>query len=278
MLDGQCGKSRPGMHVEPCSPDTYHRKHGASDPHHPSCTRGQAARLLCRCRSRRGSGREGPRAVRRADLRPQADRAQHPCGEDARVQGRHLRRGDRGGAAGRDRGLLRTRRRSRGPRPGRRTPPPHHRRDLPAGHQGAQRGQALRRPGLRHPAHRPRRSRRGRRHVRRGTAEHSAGRRPRRRRQGQGPRPGEARLALPDHALRGRDHRDRQQAARALPQPARPAQRRHLLRHPEPPGRGEGDRRPVRAGDRGGLHQLLQLRPPGRGGPRRGRERLLPGR
>ena len=32
-------------------------------------------------------------------------------------------------------------------------------------------------------------------------------------------------------------------APRAVPAAARPAQRRHLLRHPEPPARGQGDRR-----------------------------------
>ena len=41
-----------------------------------------------------------------------------------------------------------------------------HRRHLPAGHQGAQRGQALRPRRLRHPAHRPRGPRGGRRNRR----------------------------------------------------------------------------------------------------------------
>ena len=42
----------------------------------------------------------------------------------------------------------------------------HDRRDLPAGHQGAQRGEEVRRSGLRHPADRPRGARGGRGHRR----------------------------------------------------------------------------------------------------------------
>ncbi len=58
-------------------------------------------------------------------------------------------------------------------------------------------------------------------------------------------------------------------AAPALPQDPRPAQGRHLLRHHQPPGGGEGDRAPVRprAGDR--RAQFLQLAAPGRSGARR---------
>ena len=50
-------------------------------------------------------------------------------------------------------------------------------------------------------------------------------------------------LALPDHALGRRDPRDGRRHPRAVPAAARPAERRHLLRHPEPPARREGDRR-----------------------------------
>ena len=57
-----------------------------------------------------------------------------------------------------------------------------------------------------------------------------------------GPRPRQGRLALADHAVGRRDARDRRGDPRALPAAARPAQRRHLLRHPEPPARRQGDR------------------------------------
>ena len=50
-----------------------------------------------------------------------------------------------------------------------------HRRDLPAGHQGAPRGAAVRRRRLRHPADRPRGPRGGRGHRRRGARAHPAG-------------------------------------------------------------------------------------------------------
>ena len=57
-----------------------------------------------------------------------------------------------------------------------------------------------------------------------------------------GPRPRQGRLALADHAVGRRDDGDRRRDPRAVPAAARPAQRRHLLRHPEPPARGQGDR------------------------------------
>ena len=77
-----------------------------------------------------------------------------------------------------------------GPRGGRRPQPADDRRDLPAGHQGPQGGQPVRRRRLRHPADRPRGPRGGHRHHRRGPRAHPAGRRPRRRRERRGPRPG----------------------------------------------------------------------------------------
>ena len=54
--------------------------------------------------------------------------------------------------------------------------------------------------------------------------------------------------------------------ARALSRPPRPAERRHLLRDPEPPGRDQGHRGPGRPGYRRGLAELLELRPARRGG------------
>ena len=50
-----------------------------------------------------------------------------------------------------------------------------------------------------------------------------------------------------------------------FPDAAGPAQRRHLLRHPEPSGRGQGDGTRMRAGDRRRLEELVELGAPGRG-------------
>ena len=119
-----------------------------------------------------------------------------------------------------------------------------HRRDLPAGDQGAQRGAAVRGQGLRHLAGRPRGARGSGGDGRRGPVPGPPGRRRRRRRAGRGQGPVEGGLAVADDAVGGRDDRDRQRPARALPGPARPAERRHLLRHAEPAGRGQGHRRP----------------------------------
>jgi hypothetical protein len=60
----------------------------------------------------------------------------------------------------------------------------------------------------------------------------------------------------------------------AFPAHGDPAQGRYLLRHDQSPGRGEADRAALRAHDRGGLAQQLELGPP-RGGGRAGR--LSPG-
>ena len=126
----------------------------------------------------------------------------------------------------------------------------------------------VRRRRLRHPADRPRGSRGGRRHDRRGARPHPPGRRAGRRRPHRGARPGEGRLALADHAVRRRDPRDGASAARAVPRAARPAERRHLLRHPEPAGRGEGDRGRRRPGHRRRVDELVELGAAGRGRPR----------
>ena len=113
---------------------------------------------------------------------------------------------------------------------------------------------------------RPRGPRRGRRHRGRGARPRAAGRRPGRGRRGHRPRREQGHLAVADHAERRRDDGDRAAAARALPEAAGSAQRRHLLRHPEPPGRGQGDGARMRAGDRRRLAQLVELGPAGRGG------------
>ncbi len=96
---------------------------------------------------------------------------------------------------------------------GRRAQPAGHRRHLPAGHQGAQRGQAVRPRRLRHPADRPRGPRGGRRHRRRGTRPRPARRRPRRGRRRHRPRREQGDLAVADHAERRRDDGDRAAAA-----------------------------------------------------------------
>ncbi len=114
-----------------------------------------------------------------AGLRPARDRAQPPRGGHAGQGRRGVRRRDRRGARGRDRGVLRPRRRADRARDGRRASAEGHRRHLPAGHQGAQRGQAIRPRRLRHPADRPRGPRGGRRHRRRSARPRAAGRRAR---------------------------------------------------------------------------------------------------
>ena len=153
------------------------------------------------------------------------------------------------------------------PRRGAGPQPQDHRRDLPAGDQGAPRGRAVRRRRLRHPAHRPRGARGGRRHGGRGSGAHHARRRPRRRRQRRGARPREGRLAVPDHAVGRRDDGDGPAAAGAVPEAAGPAERRHLLRHPEPAGRRQADGAGVRPRARRRLAQLVELGPPRRGRP-----------
>ena len=90
--------------------------------------------------------------------------------------------------------------------------------------------------------------------------------------------PAQGGLAVPDHAVRGRDHADRGRAAGALPAADRPAQRRHLLRHAEPADRGQADRQRSGPGHRGRLGQLVQLGPAGRGRPGGRCPGRLPGR
>ena len=142
---------------------------------------------------------------------------------------------------GPDRRVLRPRRLAGGPRTGCRAQPQDHRRHLPAGDQGPPRGAPLRLRRLRHPAHRPRGPRGGRGHRGRGARAHPAGAEPRRRGRHRRTRSREGRLALADHAERRRDPRDGGGDPREVPAAARPAERRHLLRHPEPPARGQGD-------------------------------------
>ena len=125
--------------------------------------------------------------------------------------------------------------------------------------------------GLRDRPHRPRRPSRSGGHA--GPAARR-GRNPdrdRRRMPGASTaRSGTARLHHADHPLRRRHGGDRGHPARALPRHRRPAQGRHLLRHDQPAGRRQGDRRAVAMPAGGRLTQQLQLAAPGRGGRRAG--------
>ncbi len=127
----------------------------------------------------RGAGdrdrRARPRAARRAGLRAQADRAQHPGRVRPRAARRDLRRRARRGAQRRHRRVLRPRGRARGPLRRLRAVPVGHRRDLPAGVEGARRGAPVRREGVHGRADRARRPRGGRGHARRGAGLDGAG-------------------------------------------------------------------------------------------------------
>ena len=56
------------------------------------------------------------------------------------------------------------------------------------------------------------------------------------------PRPEQGGLAVADHAVGGRDDGDGGPAQQRFPLLQSTAERRHLLRHPEPPAGGQGDR------------------------------------
>ncbi|CAA9406171.1 MAG: 4-hydroxy-3-methylbut-2-enyl diphosphate reductase, partial [uncultured Nocardioides sp.] len=221
---------------------------------------------------------EGPGPVRRAGLRPQADRPQQARGGRPRGARRDLRRGARRGAAGSDGGLLGSRRLSRRPRRGRRAGSEDHRRHLPVGHQGAPRGEALRERRLRHPADRARGTRRGRGHRRGGSRPHPARPEPGRRARHRRARCRQGRLAVADDPVGRRDARDGGGDPGEVSAPARPAQRRHLLRHPEPSARSEGDLAAGGPGHRRRLAQLLQLGSTGGGRARGRRQGVLPRR
>ena len=184
---------------------------------------GRPARLLRRRRPCGDRGREGARALRRAGLRAQADRAQHPRRDRARGGGSDLRRRGRRGARGRARRLQRPRRLAGRRGGGIRSRPAGDRRDLPARDQGAPRGGALRARRLRDPADRPRGPRRGRGHRGRGARARHDRQLSRARRHRRGARPVQGRLALADHPVGRRDHGDRAPAARAVPAAAGPA-------------------------------------------------------
>ena len=125
--------------------------------------------------------------------------------------------------------------------------------------------------GLRHPAHRPRGPRGGRRHGRRGARPHPAGRRP----GGRGKRRRRATRArsswLSQTTLSVDETMETVGAARASG--SRCCRTRPATTSATPPrtGRTRSRRSPprVRPGDRGRLAQLVELGAPGRGRPRR---------
>ena len=240
---------------------------------------GRPARLLRGRRPGRRHGREGPRALRLAGLRAQGDRAQQARRDHAAEAWRDLRRRDRRGARGRHRRVL--------------------------ARTGWPRSSTRRRARCRCKtidATCPLVTKVHREAVRFADDDYdillighegheevvgTAGEAPEHITLVDGPDdvdnvevrdPDEGRLAVADHAVGRRDDGDRAAAARAVPLAAGPAQRRHLLRHPEPPARGQADGRRQRPDARRRLAQLVQLGAAGRGRPRARFPRRPPGR
>ena len=280
-----CGRHRRSWQWRPShvcwwlSAGTYHGWVSRLDQQSQARAAGQAAGLLRGRRPRRADRRGGAEALRRPGLRAQADRAQqarrHHAGEPAaRSSWRRTRRCPRARPSSSPPTAWPPRCTSR---PARATLKAIDA-TCPLVTKVHHEAQAVRRRRLRHPAHRPRGARGGHRHRGRGAGAHPAGRRPGRRGQGRRPRPGQGRLAVPDHAVGGRDDGDRGPAQDPAAAAAVAAQRRHLLRHAEPPARDQGDRPGVRRGDRGRLDELVQLGAPGRGRARRRRAGRAPGR
>ena len=130
---------------------------------------------------------------------------------------------------------------------------------------------------LRHPAHRPRgpRGGRGHRRARRPTHIHLVERSRTTSTQVDGPRPGRRSSWLSQTTLSVDETMETVAALRERFPPLQdPPQRRHLLRHPEPPGGGQGDRRRSRPGHR----RRLGATPPTPSGWSRSRWTRAPGR
>ena len=150
--------------------------------------------------------------------------------------------------------------------------PARDRRDLPARDQGAQRGAALRGPGLHDLPDRPRRARGSRRHdgrgARRDRARADASRTSRCCRS-RAP----SKLAYLTQTTLSVDETTGIIAAlqRALPDDRRAAQGRHLLRHDQPPGGRQVARARGRPRARDRLGELVQLAAPRRRDARPGR-------
>ena len=138
-------------------------------------------------------------------------------------------------------------------------------RHLPAGHQGAQSGQALRGAGAPAHSHRPCRSSGGRRHDGADLGAGDAGADRARRRQPRHSARHAGRLCHADDAERRRHPRHHRRAAAQFHRHRRAGDARHLLRHAEPPDRGA--RTLEQAGRRhpGGRRQeQLELQPAAR--------------
>src|SRR5213080_3076215 len=238
----------------------------------------QPAGLLRRRGPRDRHRRAGDRVVRRPDLRAPRGGAQPPRGGSVALARSGVRGGAPRGPRGRHRDLLGARRIARGGGGGPRAAAHRLQRNLSAGDQGAHGGAALRARGARRDPDRARRAPGGRGHD--GPLRHIL-RRPhapradaRRRRRPRGARPRAPRLRHPDHALDGRYGGDRRDAAAAVPGARHAAPRGHLLRHPEPPGRGQEAPRALRRAAGRRLAQQLQLQPPARARRSRRRPRL----
>src|SRR5437588_8023099 len=229
----------------------------------------QPAGLLRRRGPRDRHRRARDRALRRPDLRAPRGGAQPPRGGAVALARSGVRGGAPRGPRGRHGDLLGARRIARGGGGGPRAAAHRLQRNLSAGDQGAHGGAALRARGARRDPDRARRAPGGRGHdgpvrhiLRRPNAPRAAARR---RRRPRGARPRAPRLRHPDHALDGRYGGDRRDAAAAVPGARHAAPRGHLLRHPEPPGRGQEAPRALRRAARRRLAQQLQLQPPARG-------------
>ncbi len=232
-----------GRRVTDHSRATHRATDCPSAPTQEGAARGPP-RLLRRRRPRRRHGGEGARALRRR---------RSTCARRSCTTSTSWRPSSSAGAIfveetdevpeGCARGVQRARRRAVGPRGGREPQPAHDRRHLPARDQGAPGGAPLRRRGLPHPAHRPRGPRGGRGHDGRGARGDHARRRPVARRRRSRSAPDEKVVWLSQTTLSVDETIETVDRLRLrLPLLDEPAQRRHLLRHAEPPARGEGHR------------------------------------
>ena len=194
--------------------------------------------------------------------------------ESLKAKGARVRRGALRGAAERGDDLQRAWRRQERRGGGRRARPAGAQRDLPAGHQGAQSGQALCRAGPQAHPDRPCRPSGGRRHD------------------GPDPGPGDpgaergrvdaldiagrhaGRLRHADDAQRRRHPGHHRGAAAPVHRHRRAGDARHLLRDAEPPDRGARAQQAGRRHPRGRRDQQLQLQPSARDRQRRGRAEL----
>jgi hypothetical protein len=225
----------------------------------------QSPRLLRRRRPGHRDRRACARALRRPHLRPPRGGPQPLRRGEPQAPGRRLRRRAGAGPGGGHRHLQRPRGRPAGPRGGRGPQSAGLRRHLPPGHQGAPGGRPPLQGRLRGGPHRspgpprggghhgPVPGRRGAVHLVESVADVAS--------LAVGTR---SRLAYVTQTTLSVDDTAEIIAALQgpLPQAIEGPRKRHLLRHPEPPGRGQGARPPLRPGAGGGFAQQLQLQPP----------------